>query len=298
VIPYIPFGKKYDRIVRRLRKMVSGDNATARRDALAYVLGLHGLRVTEVIQLKVADLLPIQEQLRVETLKGGKPRRIALGAGVYRQLKRLAAKRGKDEPLFVTTAGGSVHETQWQRGFRELTAELLGGEGLNFHGGRHTFAMRLYHQTKDMQRVKSRLGHRSLTSTQVYVDAYGELDDRELQQIGTIDVLPSLVKDERGERKGRGRTGNSEADAGLLSKKRPRGDRAPSARRDGTVSISTQPENAAVLGKNAEFREMERTETVPSTISFRKGRSAATGPRLLQLHKVRPLKDLRSEVSA
>lgn len=290
--PYIPF-KKFERVVRRLRKLIRSKDATARRDALAYVVGLHGLRVTEVINLKVGDLHPIDEMLRVATLKGGKPRKVALGRGVFRELKRLTVKRPATAPLFVTTTGKPVHESHWQKGFRELTAELLGGEGLNFHGCRHTFAMRLYARTKDPQRVKARLGHRSAKSTQEYIDAYGELDDRELDELGQIEVLPNLVGEERGERKGRGRTGTGAPVAAESLGDARRGRRALSAR---PVSISTRAETGVFHGESADSGEMERTNSSPERIRRKKARSEDAGPTLLRVHNVRPLRQLGREV--
>lgn len=291
MIPYIPF-KKYARVEKRIRKMVRGKDATDRRDALAYGLGLHGLRVTEVVNLTCGDLNRVDEFLYVATLKRGKPRRVTLGPGFYAELRRLAAKRPDAAPLFATSTGKPVHPSHWQDRFRDLTAELLGGEGLNFHGCRHTYAMRLYVKTKDMQRVKARLGHRSGDSTQVYVEAYGELDDDMLAGLGEFSVLPSLKVRARGGRKGRGTAirgvgcddGSSEP--------------APSSRPQRPVSISTQRKNASVLGENADFREMERTFSRPGADRSEFPRSDEAGPTLLRLHKVRPLKDLRREASA
>lgn len=188
---FIPF-EKFPRVERRLRKLLRSKSPTVQRDALAYGLGLHGLRCGEVINLTVGDLDELDEQLRVATLKGGKPRKIDLGPGFFAALHRLAGNRAATAPLFATSKGTPVDERHWQRGFRELSADVLGGKGLNFHGLRHTFAMRVYLRTKDLQRVMARLGHRQPSSTQHYVDAYRELDDATIAKYERVDVLPSL----------------------------------------------------------------------------------------------------------
>lgn len=196
---YVPFDK-FDKVVRRLRKLIKADVGTSRRDALAMILGLHGLRVTEVVNLTIGDLDVIDQRLDVQTIKRGKPRRLKLGPGVFKELKRLGAKRAKADRLFVTSSGEPVRHEHWQKFARDVTAETLGGVGLKFHALRHTFAMRLYVTTKDMQIVKARLGHRSIASTQVYVDAYTELDDDELRKWRRVEVLPSVAGKVRGER--------------------------------------------------------------------------------------------------
>lgn len=199
---YVPF-EKFEKLERRLRRIVRRGTEAQRRDALAVVLGLHGLRVSEVVNLTVDDFDPIDETLRVITLKKGRPRRISLGRGVALQLKRLAHGRTKSEPLLRSrgTRGekGPVHPNQWERFARKLTKKVLGGDGLPFHCFRHTHGIRTYAVTKDMQRVRSRLGHVSIKNTDVYVEQWGMLDDRRLAwiekqiRLGKFSALPSLV---------------------------------------------------------------------------------------------------------
>lgn len=250
MIRYIPF-KHFERVVRRLRKLVRSKSATARRDAVAMLLGLHGLRVTEVVNLVIGDLDVIDELLQVRTLKGGKPRRVSLGPGVFKELRRLGAKRAKTAPLFTTGKGQPLTDNWLQKQARRVTADVLGGEGIRFHGFRHTFAIRLYHETKDMQRVKGRLGHRSLQSTQVYVDAYGELDDSELRKIGAIDVLPSLLT----ARKGPGASGTGSRSAGNPKRIRTP---APSAR--SVTRRNPEQKTHVSLGNQNDSHEMVRAK--------------------------------------
>jgi type 1 fimbriae regulatory protein FimB len=258
MIRYIPF-KRFESVVRRLRKLVRSKSATARRDALAMILGLHGLRVTEVCNLLIGDLDVIDELLLVRTLKNGKPRRVSLGPGVFKELRRLGAKRAKTEPLFTTGKGQPLADNWLQKQARRVTADVLGGEGIRFHGYRHTFAMRLYHETKDMQRVKGRLGHRSLQSTQVYVDAYGELDDSELRKIGSIDVLPSL----QAGRKGLGKPGIGTRSAATRSR-RP----APSAR--SSPKRNPDQKTHVSLGNRSDSHEMVRAKTGSDAVGLQK----------------------------
>lgn len=216
---YIPF-EKFPRVERRIRKLLRSKSPTRRRDALAYGLGLHGLRCGEVINLTIGDLDTIDELLSVQTLKGGTPRRLSLGPGFFEAIKRLGAKRAKSSRLFVTTKGEPVDERHLQRGFRKLSRELLGGSGLTFHSLRHTYAMRFYAKTKDFQRLMGRLGHRQPSSTQVYIGAYHELDDERLERIvrNGFEILPSLVVRRR---KGRGSTERGEVNRKTVRAKTP-----------------------------------------------------------------------------
>lgn len=158
--------------------IASGTRAK-RRDAIAATLGLHGLRVLEVSQAAAADFSPTSRTLHVRTVKGGKPRDVPLHESLvqaivaWRQERKLAPGVG---PLLPTTSGKPVATTQFRR-FGCALMERLFAEKFRFHALRHTFAMRVLVQTDDVLLVKKLLGHRSLASTLVYVEARKTLPD-------------------------------------------------------------------------------------------------------------------------
>ena len=257
---YIPF-EKYDRLVRRLRKLVRRGTAVEKRDALAAVLGLHGLRITEVRNLLVGDLDHVDELLLVRTLKRGKVRNVRLGPGVFAAVKRLAGRRPKEATLFTTNRGGPVAANYWQGWFRDLTRQVIGGEGRKFHACRHTYAMRVYHNTKDLQRVRALLGQRDERSTQVYVEAYGELDDRTMRRLGEVATVPSLKA---------GRAKSREPGAGS-GKTRAGTRRVP----EGKAS--------AKRGKNADFREIDARKNEKAHFGAQKSAIATPAEERLRL---------------
>lgn len=189
---YVPWGA-YDRLVDRLSELARDGSFAVRRDALAMVLGLHGLRVTEVRNLTRHDVDVIDERLSVATLKNGSPRTVKLGNGVTEaivQWRRLIDA----EPLLCTLAGQPVAVSQWNRFCRKWTAAVCGGKGLKFHALRHTAAVRGYQAWRDPMKVRKRLGHRSLSTTQVYIDSWLDLEDEETEAIGRkIAVVPALA---------------------------------------------------------------------------------------------------------
>jgi integrase len=201
-IRYIPFSR-YDALVAELRQTIRVGSWHDRRDALAVVLGLHGLRVGEVCQLTVHDLDAADEVLSVKTLKRGRPRRIELGVGVCREIVSWRAGALVD-PLLFTLTGRRVHWSQFQRFVRAVTKSVQQWDSVGsaqpsdcFHALRHTYAMRLLHATGNTALVMGRLGHRNLTSTQEYIGEYGQLGDRQLAAIGNgIAVVPALAEAE------------------------------------------------------------------------------------------------------
>lgn len=148
-----------------------------RRDAVAVALGLCGLRVGEVTGARVEKFYPATRQLRVDTIKGGRPRVVPLHPSVVAVIQGQLSDRRRPSPYLVASGSGRrLSHRQPQRLAGELFGRLLGaGHGLTFHSLRHTFAMRLYATTKDLRLVQRALGHSSVRSTEVYARSLEEI---------------------------------------------------------------------------------------------------------------------------
>jgi site-specific recombinase XerD len=129
-----------------------------------------GLRVSEVVRLRVADLDRKRMTLRVEQGKGRKDRIVPLS----RKLLARFEEYWKSEPprgvwLFASRTGKShVDITVAQKVF--FTAKLRTGIGkrCGIHGLRHAFATHLIESGADVPTVQRLLGHRSVTTTMRY----------------------------------------------------------------------------------------------------------------------------------
>jgi len=70
---------------------------------------------------------------------------------------------------------GHYHPDTISDKFRQIVKELglyhtRSGDKRSFHCLRHTFAVRTYYLTRDIYRVKSLLGHSSVTTTEIYAN--------------------------------------------------------------------------------------------------------------------------------
>jgi integrase/recombinase XerD len=151
------------------------NSATGLRDrAMLDLLYATGLRVSELINLRMADLDELEGTLRVIG-KGNKQRIVPVGkqalASVarYCSAQRLTLLKGRISPyLFVTARGGAMT----RQGFWKL----LRGHGkaagifrsLSPHVLRHTFATHLLEGGADLRSVQSMLGHSDIGTTQIY----------------------------------------------------------------------------------------------------------------------------------
>jgi integrase/recombinase XerC len=107
----------------------------------------------------------------------------ALQRLIARYLKNLApeANTGPNVPLFRSINGKRLGARQVQLRFAKLCRE--GGVMASVHSLRHTFATRLYHKTGDLHLVQRALGHRQITTTEIYAMVSDESVRRALARI-------------------------------------------------------------------------------------------------------------------
>ncbi len=150
-------------------------SATGMRDrAMLDLLYATGVRVSELIKVRVSDLDELAGTLRVIG-KGDKQRLTPVGREalrsieVYRTGARAELLKGRVSPyLFVTARGTAMTRQAFWKLLREhgKTAGIF--RGLSPHVLRHTFATHLLEGGADLRSVQSMLGHADIGTTQIY----------------------------------------------------------------------------------------------------------------------------------
>jgi len=128
-----------------------------------------GLRVSEAVGLKVADIDPERMTLRVEQGKGRKDRVVPLSRRLLGQMETYWRTQPKRVWLFPNHQGTrAVHVSVAQKVF--MHAKLR--TGITKQGGvhslRHAFATHLIESGADVPTVQRLLGHRSVSTTMRY----------------------------------------------------------------------------------------------------------------------------------
>ena len=136
----------------------------ARRDYLMFRLMLAtGIRLGAAVGLDVSDLDCTAQTIRILT-KGGLEQRVYLSPRLVRELRRYA----KGTALFQSCRGHRLTPRQVQGRFSQWLLSACIRERYTVHSLRHTFATRLYEQTRDIRLVQRALGHARVTTTEVY----------------------------------------------------------------------------------------------------------------------------------
>ncbi len=135
-----------------------------------------GLRVSELINLKLSDLFFEEDFIKV-TGKGDKQRFVPIGAvnkkyiNLYRSGVRvhLVKVKGHEDYLFLNRRGKQLTRAMIFTIIKQL-AETVGlKKSISPHTFRHSFATHLLTNGADLRAIQQMLGHESITTTEVYV---------------------------------------------------------------------------------------------------------------------------------
>jgi len=159
--------------VERLLAAPHGNDMLSLRDgAMLEVLYSTGMRVSELVGLDLEDVDPIGECARVRG-KGKRERFSPLGSFALRSLNRYLEARAAGgvrdaEAVFVNRHGRRLSS----RSVRRKLDKYLAVAGLQGHATphtlRHSFATHMLERGADLRAVQELLGHRSLSTTQIY----------------------------------------------------------------------------------------------------------------------------------
>lgn len=127
-----------------------------------------GLRVSEVINLRVADLDIDQLVVHIKGAKGKKDRISVLPEKLQNDLRNIIAGKSANDFVFTSNRGGKLTTTSLQKMFRKSLARVKISKPATFHSLRHSFATHLLENGTDMRYVQELLGHSNIRTTQIY----------------------------------------------------------------------------------------------------------------------------------
>lgn len=163
-----------NRMNRLLEAPSSQDSNSLRDAAMMQLMYAAGLRVSELIGLRVPDLDADAGIVRV-TGKGGKQRLVPVGREALNALEsyvrneRPGTLRNRVSTyLFVTARGGPMTRQGFWKLLRGHGREAGLFRGVSPHVLRHSFATHLLEGGADLRSVQTMLGHADIGTTQIY----------------------------------------------------------------------------------------------------------------------------------
>jgi site-specific recombinase XerD len=165
---------------------------SGQRDAvLLAVLYNSGARVSELVGLRVSDLLVDRGCALSLHGKGRKERVVPLWPSTATQLRAWLARidRGSGSPLFPNRAGTPMTRSGVEQRLRVATAKAstdcpsLTARRISPHTIRHTTAMHLLQAGVDITVIALWLGHEDIATTHVYLQADLEMKEAALRRV-------------------------------------------------------------------------------------------------------------------
>jgi integrase/recombinase XerD len=149
--------------------------ARSKRDrVLLEVAYAGGLRVSELVGLRWADVLPRDEgrvQLSISG-KGGKVRQVLLPEIVSRSLLSLRGDAGANDPVFASRKGGGRLTERAVHGMVKRAAKKAGiNADVSPHWLRHAHGSHAIERGASLPEVQATLGHGNISTTSGYLHA-------------------------------------------------------------------------------------------------------------------------------
>ncbi|MCY1515368.1 Tyrosine recombinase XerD [compost metagenome] len=161
-------------------------NEGERNRAMLETLYGCGLRVSELVSLKISDLFFEEGFIKVKG-KGDKQRFVPIGnltqkyIDMYKTLirSRLSIQKGHEDTLFLNRRGKQLTRAMIFTIIKDLAVKINLKKTISPHTFRHSFATHLLENGADLRSIQLMLGHESITTTEIYV----HLDRRHLTQV-------------------------------------------------------------------------------------------------------------------
>jgi len=160
-----------------------------RNKAMLETLYSCGLRVSELVSLKITNLFFDQGYLKVEG-KGNKERLVPVSSKAIEEVgtymnhyrKRLNIARDSENILFLNRRGQNLSRVMVFTIIKNLAEEIGLGKRISPHTFRHSFATHLINGGADLRAVQEMLGHESILTTEIYTHLDREYLKTTIQQ--------------------------------------------------------------------------------------------------------------------
>lgn len=138
-----------------------------------------GLRVSEIVNLKITDIDSSTMQVFIRRAKGKKDRYANLPDSVLPQLRAYYLTHKPKDYLFEGQYGEQYSTRSVQKVFKTALAKANINKDIGIHGLRHSFATHLLENGTDIKFIQELLGHTDIKTTLRYT----HVSDRQLRNV-------------------------------------------------------------------------------------------------------------------
>lgn len=129
-----------------------------------------GLRVSEIVNLKIKDIDSKNMQVFIARAKGKKDRYANLPESILTQLRQYYSEYKPKEYLFEGQFGGQYSTRSAQKVFKNALNTAKINKEVSIHSLRHSFATHLLENGTDIRFIQDLLGHTDIRTTLIYTN--------------------------------------------------------------------------------------------------------------------------------
>ena len=145
-----------------------------RNRAIIEVLFSCGMRVSELVNLKLSNLFLNEQYVRIFG-KGAKERLVPISSKAIKELKNwfidrnlMNIKPGEEDYVFLNRRGAHLTRTMILIMIKRQAVEAGITKTISPHTLRHSFATALLEGGADLRAIQAMLGHESISTTEIY----------------------------------------------------------------------------------------------------------------------------------
>ncbi len=127
-----------------------------------------GLRVSEIVNVRVNNFDFKNRLLRIVEAKGGKDRTTILSEKIIASFEKYTKDKQGNDYIFESNRGGKMTTRAVQKIFTNALKKSKLKKDASCHCLRHSFATHLLENGTDIRYIQELLGHRRLETTQIY----------------------------------------------------------------------------------------------------------------------------------
>lgn len=183
---HLPDVLSYDEICSMIDTIDLSQQFGHRNKAILEIMYACGLRVSEVISLKISDIYVNDEFIRIFG-KGEKERLIPISQATIKTLylyiegerKHMPIKPRHTDTVFINRRGSGLSRQMVFLIIKDLAEKAGIKKNIGPHTIRHSFATHLLEGGADLRAVQQMLGHSSISTTEIYT----HISDKYLREV-------------------------------------------------------------------------------------------------------------------
>ncbi|MFH2024769.1 MAG: site-specific tyrosine recombinase/integron integrase [bacterium] len=159
----LPVVLSEEEVVKILRQITN-----LKHKCIIYLIYSAGLRLSEVINLKISDIDSSRKVITIKGAKGKKDRISLLSDRVLTLLREYYKQYNPKEWLFEGQKGGKYSPKSVQNILKKALNNSKINKNATVHTLRHSFATHLLERGTDLRYIQELLGHNSSKTTEIY----------------------------------------------------------------------------------------------------------------------------------